>query len=39
MSSCEDKEVEHELVSSQNILDEFASGRTIGPDSEKTEGW
>jgi hypothetical protein len=38
MSHLEDKGIEHELVSSQKIPDDVASGHAIGPDSEKREG-
>ena len=35
MSDLEDKEIEHELKSSQEIPDDVASGRAIGSDSER----
>jgi hypothetical protein len=38
MSDLEDKGIEHQLVSPQKIPDDVASGRAIGPDSEKREG-
>jgi hypothetical protein len=38
ISDLEDKGIEHELVSSQKIPDDVASGSAIGPGSEKREG-
>ena len=35
MSDLEDKGIEHELVSSQKIPGDVASGCAIGPDSER----